>query len=69
MMAPLESQVRELQRQLKQRQDSIRRIHETADSLEDRIEELSASRGLLEAQMRELDGVVLGLEAAASPSR
>ena len=69
MMAPLESQVRELQRQLKQRQDSIRRIHETADSLEDRIEELSTSRGVLEARSRELDDVTLGLEAAASPSR
>ena len=67
MMAPLENQVREFQRQLKQRQDSIRRIHETADSLEDRIEELAASRNLLETRMRELDELTLGLETAATP--
>ena len=67
MMAPLENQVRELQRQLKQRQDSIRRIHETADSLEDRIDELSANRSALEARMRELDDVTDGLAAASTP--
>ena len=67
MMVPLENQVRELQRQLKQRQDSIRRIHETADSLEDRIEELSANRNALEARMRELDDLTRSLAAVSPP--
>ena len=40
VMAPMESQVREQQLQLRRRLDSIKRIYKATDSLEDRIAEL-----------------------------
>ena len=48
-MAPMETQVREHQIQLKRRLESIKRIHQATDTLEDRIAELdSVEQGLLE---------------------
>ncbi|HZV53861.1 MAG TPA: dynamin family protein [Rhodocyclaceae bacterium] len=67
LMAPLEGQVREVQRQLKHRLDSVRRIHEAADSLEDRIEELMQEQSLLNARLNELEELEAGLEAALRP--
>jgi len=40
VMTPLEAQVREHQKQLRRRVDSIERIHEATDTLESRISEL-----------------------------
>ena len=40
IMAPMETQVREHQIQLKRRLESIKRIHQATDTLEDRISEL-----------------------------
>ncbi len=40
VMTPLEAQVREHQKQLRRRVDSIERIHEATDTLESRIAEL-----------------------------
>lgn len=54
IMAPLENQVREHQQQLKRRLDSVKRIHEATDTLEDRIEELRQSGAVVEQQLEEL---------------
>ena len=40
VMAPMETQVREHQIQLKRRLESIKRIHQATETLEDRIDEL-----------------------------
>ena len=42
VMAPIETQVREHQIQLKRRLESIKRIHQATDTLEDRISELES---------------------------
>ena len=54
VMAPLETQVREYQLQLKRRLESVKRIHQATDTLEDRVEELRQSEALLVAQLQEL---------------
>ena len=47
-MSPLETQVRENQLQLKRRLESVKRIHQATDTLEDRVDELKqAEAGLL----------------------
>jgi hypothetical protein len=69
LMAPLENQVREVQRQMKHRLESVRRIHEAAESLEERIEELQHGRAVLEARLNELEELQAGLEAALRPPR
>ena len=57
IMAPMETQVREHQIQLKRRLESIKRIHQATDTLEDRIAELdSVEKGLL-AQIVALEGM------------
>jgi chromosome segregation ATPase len=57
-MAPMETQVREHQIQLKRRLESIKRIHQATDTLEDRIAELeSVEKGLLQ-QIQALENVV-----------
>jgi predicted GTPase len=63
LMAPLENQVREVQRQLKHRLENVRRIHEAADSLEDSIEEIEHARAQLDTQLGELEKLATGLEA------
>lgn len=70
VMAPLETQVREYQIQLKRRLESIKRIHQATDTLDERVEELRHSEeGLLEqiAELQALRDAVreaLGAEAA-----
>ncbi|MBL8492240.1 MAG: GTPase, partial [Rhodocyclaceae bacterium] len=54
IMAPIESQVREIQLQLKRRLESVKRIHEATDTLEDRIAELEHGEQLLLGQRAEL---------------
>jgi hypothetical protein len=58
VMAPLEAQIREHKNQLKNRMQSIQRIHVATDSLEDKIASFDAIQAEVEAQkaaMVELD--------------
>ncbi len=57
IMAPMETQVREHQIQLKRRLESIKRIHQATDTLEDRISELEVVDKHLLQQIQELEGV------------
>ncbi len=63
VMAPLETQVREYQIQLKRRLESIKRIHQATDTLEDRVDELRHSEEGLQAQLAELDEMFAGVRA------
>ncbi len=54
VMAPMETQVREHQMQLRRRLESIRRIHRATDTIEDRIQELEQVENLL---VQQLEGV------------
>ena len=64
IMAPLENQVREHQKQLKRRLESVKRIHEATDTLEDRIEELRQSGIAINQQIEELARLRAALDAA-----
>jgi hypothetical protein len=55
VMAPMEAQVREHQVQLKRRLESIKRIHQATDTLEQRIEELSHAAQAIGSQIASLD--------------
>ena len=67
VMSPLETQVREYQIQLKRRLESVKRIHEATDTLENRVEELKQSEQAVCALLDELavlqDGVAAALGA------
>jgi hypothetical protein len=52
VMAPMETQVREHQIQLKRRLESIKRIHQATDTLEDRIDELLHVESTLVSQIQ-----------------
>jgi len=52
VMAPMETQVREHQIQLKRRLESIKRIHQATDTLEDRINELQHIENTLISQIQ-----------------
>lgn len=54
VIAPMESQVREHQLQLRRRLESIKRIYKATDTLEDRIEELEAMEKSIQAQISDL---------------
>jgi DNA repair exonuclease SbcCD ATPase subunit len=64
VMAPVETQVREIQLQLKRRLESVKRIHQATDTLEDRIGELRQMQSALLAQLGELAEVEAALTAA-----
>ncbi len=67
IMAPMETQVREHQIQLKRRLESIKRIHQATDTLEDRIAELdSVEQGLLE-QLQGLEGLTVQMRQLLQP--
>lgn len=57
IMAPMETQVREHQIQLKRRLESIKRIHQATETLEDRIGELAHVENGLVAQIVALEAV------------
>ena len=63
VMLPLETQVREYQLQLKRRLESVKRIHQATDTLEDRVRELAQMQATLEAQLAELNGIAAALQA------
>jgi hypothetical protein len=65
VMAPLETQVREYQLQLKRRLESIKRIHQAADTLEERVDELRQAEAALLRQLDELEALEHGIRAAA----
>jgi hypothetical protein len=58
VMAPMETQVREHQIQLKRRLESIKRIHQATDTLEDRIVELDGVEKNLLQQIEALEEIV-----------
>jgi hypothetical protein len=58
IMAPMETQVREHQIQLKRRLESIKRIHMATDTLEDRIAELESVEKTLNQQLTSLEVVI-----------
>ena len=55
IMAPMETQVREHQLQLRRRLESIKRIHKATDTLEDRITELQHMESGIQKQLQDLD--------------
>jgi dynamin family protein len=68
VMAPVEAQVREHQMQLRRRVESIRRIHEATETLEDRIAELDQVGTGLDAQIAELSRHALAVGSALRSS-
>lgn len=55
VIAPMESQVREHQLQLRRRLESIKRIYKATDTLEDRIAELESIEKAIQAQLDDLE--------------
>jgi hypothetical protein len=70
VMAPMEAQVREHQIQLRRRLESIKRIHQASDTLEERIRELEQIRDGIRDQEKNLenrvDAIMHKLEFAPS---
>ena len=66
VMAPMETQVREHQILLKRRLESIKRIHQATDTLEERISELSHAEKSLATQISGLEQVGAGTRALLS---
>ena len=69
IMAPMETQVREHQIQLKRRLESIKRIHLATDTLEDRIAELDSVEASLLQQIQGLEDVAGRLRRLLSPAQ
>ena len=72
LMSPMDTQIREHQAQLKRRLDSIKRIHEATDTLEERIGELNHAENDLLTQIRSLEALgksVQGLLAQTAGRR
>ena len=61
VMSPLETQVREYQLQLKRRLESVKRIHQATDTLEDRIVELQQSEQAVLGQIDQLTEIANGI--------
>ena len=64
VMSPLETQVREYQIQLKRRLESVKRIHEATDTLENRVDELKQGEACVRALIAELDALQEGVADA-----
>jgi dynamin family protein len=63
VMSPLETQVREYQLQLKRRLDSVKRIHEATDTLENRVAELREAESIQLQRLEELEIIASDLRA------
>ena len=63
VMAPMETQVREHQLQLRRRLESVKRIHKATDTLEDRIAELEHLEAGILRQLDELNTLSNNLQA------
>ncbi len=68
VMAPLETQVREYQLQLKRRLESVKRVHEATGTLEDRIDELRQADAALKRQQEEVALMRKAIESALGSS-
>lgn len=68
VMAPLETQVREYQLQLKRRLESVKRVYEATGTLEERIDELNQHETVLLRQLEELRGMQAAIERALAPA-
>jgi hypothetical protein len=68
VMAPMETQVREHQLQLRRRLESIKRIHKATDTLEDRISELEHMASVIDDQISELKLIELHITNALTAS-
>lgn len=66
VIAPMESQVREHQLQLRRRLESIKRIYKATDTLEDRVSELEAIEQNIQTQMDELNHLLKNVREALS---
>ncbi|MDD5404233.1 MAG: dynamin family protein [Sulfuricella sp.] len=64
IMAPMETQVREHQLQLRRRLESIKRIHKATDTLEDRIAELEQMDAVIAEQLADLRNLHRRMEQA-----
>ena len=67
-MAPLETHVRERQQQLKRRLESVKRINEATDDLEDRLAELTQSKNAIASRLADLAAIQARLEDAFGPA-
>ncbi len=65
VMAPLETQVREHQLHLKRRMESIKRINQATETLEDRIRELMQMEAQLNRQLADLKGFEAAIDGAS----
>jgi len=54
LIAPMETQVREHQMQLKRRLESVQRIHDATETLDERIKELAANVDITSGQLEQL---------------
>ncbi|WP_041656782.1 dynamin family protein [Azoarcus sp. KH32C] len=63
VMSPLETQVREYQLQLKRRLESVKRIHQATDTLEERVGELQQAESAMLTQLDELAGLEASIRA------
>lgn len=64
VMAPLEAQIREHKNQLKNRMQSIQRIHVATDSLEEKIATFDAMQAVIDAQKNALAGLEQNMKSA-----
>ena len=64
VMAPLEAQIREHKNQLKNRMQSIQRIHVATDSLEEKIVSFDAMQAVIDAQKASLEQLELKMKNA-----
>lgn len=68
VMAPLETQIREHKKQLKQRMQSIERIHLATDSLEEKVQAFEQMQASLEQYKRMLTALEAELNAVIGPA-
>jgi hypothetical protein len=66
VIAPMESQVREHQLQLRRRLESIKRIYKATDTLEERIVELETIEKSIAGQLESLNGLRFNIKSALS---
>jgi hypothetical protein len=66
IMTPLESQVREYQLHHRRRMESIKRIHNATEELEERIQELEHAEQVTRAQLGEMAALVGEIETLAA---
>lgn len=58
LMMPVESQVKEHQSQLRRRMESVQRVMDAGESLEDRLQEIEATRARIERQLNQMKALV-----------